>query len=253
MKTGIAAGVVVVLSLIALPGCTDKSTVGGQGASDEKPLIGEADNSFKLTVPGSVPYATAVKEGESTPFTVGIKRGKNFNQDVSLKFEGPAGVTVEPAGAAIKAGASDAKLTLKAADDAAPGSYDIKVIGTPSKGPAAVSEFKITVNKKATFSISVPTLSTSIKQGETKVVSIGVKRESGFDEDVTLKFDDLPKGVTIEPTSPVVKQGDKDAQIKIKAADDAGLGDKTFKVTGHPAKGSDAVQEFKLTDRKSVV
>jgi uncharacterized membrane protein len=98
-----------------------------------------------------------------------------------------------------------------------------------------------------TFSLSVPTFSTKLKQGESKVVDISIKRGKNFDEDVALKFDSVPHGVTIDPASPVIKHGDNETKITVKAADDAALGDFTVKVTGHPAKGADAASDLKLT------
>ena len=251
MKTTFAT-LVVVLSFTVLPGCGDKSTPGGD-TGKKPPMVGEADNTFKLTVPGNVPYETAVKQGGSTPFKIGISRGKNFDGDVSLKFEGlPAGVTVEPAGAAIKHDAAEANLTLKAADDAATGSATIKVTGTPTKGAAAVNEFKINVTGKApapNYSVTLP--STTIKQGETKDVTISVKRDKGFEEDVTFKFEALPPGLTVEPAAPTVKNGEKDTKVIVKAAGDAALGEKTIKVIANPTKSAAAQLDMKVTvDKK---
>jgi len=101
-----------------------------------------------------------------------------------------------------------------------------------------------------TFTLSLPTLSTSLKQGESKDATIGITRGKNFDEDVSLKFEDVPKGVTIEPAAPSIKHGDKDVKVTVKAADDAALGDFTVKVTGHPSKGADASGELKLTVKK---
>jgi len=104
--------------------------------------------------------------------------------------------------------------------------------------------------KEETFTLSVPTLSTHIKQGETKTVSISAKKGKNFDEDVTLKFGDLPKGVTVDPASPAIKHGDTKADVTVHAADDAAVGDFTVKVTGHPSKGADATDEMKITVSK---
>ena len=60
----------------------------------------------------------------------------------------PAGVTVEPAGPTIKKGEAEAKFTLKAADDAALGTFTAKVTGHPTAGADATREFKFTVAKK---------------------------------------------------------------------------------------------------------
>jgi hypothetical protein len=102
-----------------------------------------------------------------------------------------------------------------------------------------------------TFNLTVPLLSTSLKQGETKTVEVGIKRGKNFDQDVAIKFADVPKGLTLDPASPVIKHGDSEAKFTLKAEGDASLGDFTVKVTGHPTKGADATTEFKITiDKK---
>jgi len=101
-----------------------------------------------------------------------------------------------------------------------------------------------------TFTVSVPTLSTSLKQGETKVVTLGVHRGKNFDENLAVKFEDLPQGVTIDPAAPTIKKGDAETKVSVKAADDAALGDFTIKVIGHPDKGPDASNTLKVTVKK---
>jgi hypothetical protein len=100
------------------------------------------------------------------------------------------------------------------------------------------------------FKLSTPTLATRLKQSESKVASIGIKRGKNFDQDVTLKFESLPQGVTIDPASPTLKHGDEEVKVTIKAADDAAVGDFTVKVVGHPKEGPDATSELKLTISK---
>ena len=96
----------------------------------------------------------------------------------------------------------------------------------------------------------MPFWTTGLKQGEAKAVTIGLTRDKRFDQDVTLSFAGLPKGVTVEPAGAVVKHGDADAKFSLKAADDAALGDFAVVVTGHPTKGADATHEFKFTVAK---
>jgi uncharacterized membrane protein len=105
-------------------------------------------------------------------------------------------------------------------------------------------------NKGTEGGPGAPTFSTKLKQGESKVVDIGIKRGKNFDEDVALKFDNMPQGVTLDPASPVIKHGDKETKITVKAANDAAVGDFTVKVTGHPTKGADATNDLKLTVQK---
>jgi hypothetical protein len=92
--------------------------------------------------------------------------------------------------------------------------------------------------------------STSLKQGETKDISIGIKRGTNFQDDVTVKFADVPQGVTFDPASPAIKHGETETKVTLKAAADASLGDFTVKVIGHPTKGGDATHEFKITVAK---
>ena len=98
-----------------------------------------------------------------------------------------------------------------------------------------------------TFELSVPTLSTRLAQGETKAIAIGVSRGKNFDEDVTLKVDGVPQGITVNPASSAIKHGDKEAKLTLHAAPDAALGEFTIDVEGHPTKGADASTKLKLT------
>ena len=89
-----------------------------------------------------------------------------------------------------------------------------------------------------TFNLSVPMTSSSVQQGEQAEATIGIKRAKNFDEDVTLQFADVPEGVTIEPSEPVIKHGDTDTKVTFEAGTEAALGDFKVKVTGHPTKGA---------------
>jgi hypothetical protein len=117
------------------------------------------------------------------------------------------------------------------------------------KGRVEKAEDKVR-QAEDTFNVSVPTFATKIKQGESKEATVGISRGKNFDEDVSLSFDNLPKGVTVEPADATIKHGDKEAKVTFKAADDAALGDFTVKVTGHPQKGGDATNDLKLTVQK---
>jgi hypothetical protein len=65
-----------------------------------------------------------------------------------------------------------------------------------------------------------------------------------------LELHNLPRGVTVDPAGPVIKHGDTDAKLTLKAGGDAALGDFTGKVKGHPRKGPDASNEFKISVEK---
>ena len=125
--------------------------------------------------------------------------------------------------------------------------------GTPG-GPGATTNSNVTATSKPivgekddTFTLDTPTLATTLKQGEAKQVTIGIKRGKNFNEDVVLKFEGLPQGVSVDPLIPTIKHGDPEAKLNVKADEKAALGDFTVKVTGKPTKGADAVNEFKIT------
>lgn len=233
------------MALVAFTGC-NQGTPGGPGAPGKdakKPLYGQAENTFNLSV-----SALSMKQGETKEVMIGIKRGKNLDEDVTVTLvDVPKGVSVDSDHSVIKRGDMEAKFTFKVEDEAALGDYTVKVTGHPTAGPDATNEFKFTLVKKDTFTLSGPFLSTTIKQGDTKVVSVGIKRDKDFDQDVTLAFVGLPTGVTLAPTTAVIKPDDKEAKFMLKAGAEAAVGDFTITVTGHPTKGADASTELKIT------
>jgi hypothetical protein len=144
MKRTLAAFLIV--SLAALAGC-GKGTSGGPGATNptnNKPMVGQEDNSFSLST-----SSLTLKQGEAKETSISIKRGTDFDQDVTITFENlPKGVTVSPAEPVIKHGDKEAKFKVEAKDDAALDDHKITVKGSPAKGPAATNEIKLTVKKK---------------------------------------------------------------------------------------------------------
>lgn len=104
--------------------------------------------------------------------------------------------------------------------------------------------------REGTFRVTVPTLATKLKHGEAKVVALGIKRGKNFGEDVALKFENVPKGVTFEPADPQIKGSEEETKVTVKASEDASLGDFTVKVIGHPTSGADATNDLKLTIEK---
>jgi hypothetical protein len=151
MKRILAAAMAVV-GAVGLVGC-DKGSAGGPGATGaggtgrSTPTVGHAENTFTLDVPT---LSTHIKQGETKAIDISIKRGKNFDQDVALKLENlPKGVTVDNSSASsIKKGQDKATVSLKAADDAAIGDFEVKVVGHPGEGADASNTLKITVEKK---------------------------------------------------------------------------------------------------------
>ena len=251
MKRSIA--VLLSASFVGLVGCGKEGTTGGPGAVDpnaKTPLVGRQDNTFAVTT-----SSMSVKPGgAATSSSIGIKRGSGFDQDVSVEFADlPKGVTLEPSKLSIPKNTSEAKFNANAAFETTPGDYTVRVVGKPTSGPDSVGDFKLTVSKPDSFTLNPPgnaLWAAGIKQGETKNFAVSVNRDKEFRDDVTLKFDGLPKGVTVEPASPVNKNGEAEAKVVIKATDDAPEGKYVVKVTGQPAKGAAVTQDMNLTVSK---
>jgi len=123
---------------------------------------------------------------------------------------------------------------------------------TPAENtaPPATDANPIARDPENTFRINTPILATTIKQGETRVVTIGISRSKNFDQDVTLKFEEMPAGVTIEPAEPMIKHDEKEVKINVSAAADATVNDFTIRIVGHPATGPDATNKFNLSIAK---
>ncbi len=98
-----------------------------------------------------------------------------------------------------------------------------------------------------TFRLSVPALSTAVKQGETQVVKVTVDRGEGFKQSVKLEVK-APTGLQVDLGHSTVNAGDKgDVQLTLTAAKDAPLGDVKVLIKGTPDKGDSTETEFKVT------
>jgi uncharacterized membrane protein len=128
----------ITFGLVALVGC-NASPPGGSGSG-----VGKKET-FKIDAPL---LATSLKQGDTKEVKLTLDRGKDFHEDVALKFDAPAGLTVDPASQTVAA--SDAKevvIKVTAAKDASVGDLVIKVTGTPKTGNATSVDVKIKVEK----------------------------------------------------------------------------------------------------------
>ena len=150
-----------VLTLLVATSCTQSTPEGQEAAMPatrqpsaeavqtvaKKPIAGEAENTFSLSVPFE---AVTLAQGEEQSVRIGINRGEGFGEQVAINVSGlPAGVTVESDDSVIAPGSKDVTLMLKAASDAALGDFTVEVTGhTASSGADFSEEFKITVAQK---------------------------------------------------------------------------------------------------------
>ena len=121
----------------------------------------------------------------------------------------------------------------------------------PVGGPGAGGTGTRTVTgkpKNDTFDINAPKLSTGIKQGEHKEVTISVDRSKDFKQDVTLKFSSEDKGVTVTPSTHTVKASDSETSVKVTvaASKDAAVAEHVIQVTGTPTEGASTSATFKV-------
>ncbi len=154
---------ICVLVIATAFGCSDTSPTGRESASStedgslptmtvkkpvvEKPIAGEADKTFSLSVPFE---SVALTQGAEKTVLIGINRGEDFREEVAIDVSSlPAGVTLAAAIPSIKHGSMDATLKFKAASDAALGDFTVMVIGhTVSSSADFSKELKMTVAEK---------------------------------------------------------------------------------------------------------
>lgn len=127
------------------PGVASSDDNSGTVTTTNRPTYGEADKTFSLDVPA---LSADIKQGETTTVTIGINRGNNFDEDVTLELTGlPQGVTMEPASAKIPRSEKEVQISFLAAEDAALGNFTIDVVGHPTQGADATSQLKLTITK----------------------------------------------------------------------------------------------------------
>lgn len=138
----------IALGVSTLVGCSGQSPAGGPGAKKgpDGVRVTQSDNTFKIDVPNT---ETDIKQGEAQTVRIGINRGKSFDQDVKLDFQGaPNGVTVSPAVRVAKPDMKEVAVKVEAAPDAPLGEFKITVTATPARaGEPTSADFQVEVKK----------------------------------------------------------------------------------------------------------
>jgi len=126
---------------------------------------------------------------------------------------------------------------------------------TPPGGPGTAHTGKTSVigggGTNDTFKLSLPTGTTSIKQGEKKEVTISIDRGKDFKQDVALHIKSPTDKLKVIAGDSKIKASDKEERVTLEAADDAPLGEHTIEVTGAPEKGAETSGSFtvKVTEK----
>lgn len=96
------------------------------------------------------------------------------------------------------------------------------------------------------FRLTTPLLATSIKQGDRKTVTVAVKRDEHFKEDVKLVATASDK-IDIEPDSVRVEASDPpEVQFQISVPKDAAIGEYRILIEGTPETGQPTSTEIKV-------
>ena len=97
------------------------------------------------------------------------------------------------------------------------------------------------------FSITVPTTSTDITQGQTALVRVVLSSDEGFKQTVRLEIR-APRGLNVEPNNITLRleNRESDVQLRITADRDARLGERTVVVLGTPDIGQTVEAEFRV-------
>ena len=94
------------------------------------------------------------------------------------------------------------------------------------------------------FRIAGPAFTTEVKQGDRQTVTVSVKRDKYFKQEVTL-LATASSGITLEPSKVVVKASESpDVQFQIKAPKDAALSEYLVHVVATPETGSSTSKDF---------
>jgi len=100
-----------------------------------------------------------------------------------------------------------------------------------------------------TFTVSVP--SATLKQGESKTVTVSIKRGANFDQDVKLEVENAPQGVTFKFDDPTLRASATEVHLTINASNDAALGEHKVMIAATPARSGTPTQtELKVEVKK---
>ena len=96
------------------------------------------------------------------------------------------------------------------------------------------------------FTLTAPTLSTPIKQGDRHTVKLELARGSEFKKNVAFQITE-PKGLKVSIDHKTVSPSDpSEVSLTIEAEKGAPLGEQTIKVTGTPDSGSPTSVDVKV-------
>jgi uncharacterized membrane protein len=129
------------------------------------------------------------------------------------------------------------------------------IVGCENKSPpggpgtAASNSGRTAGTPDNTFRISAPGV--TLKQGETKAITVSVTRGVNFDQDLKLEVMNGPQGVTFKFDDSTLRASAKEAHLTIEASNEAALGEHKVAIKATPAReGAATNTEIKIEIKK---
>ena len=94
----------------------------------------------------------------------------------------------------------------------------------------------VITDKNNTFTLEVPKMTTSVKQGQKEDVTLSISRGSEFKENVKLEIH-APQGITVTPAEPMIQAGQSKVTVTLRAAGNAPVEKTNIQVTAVPESG----------------
>ena len=200
-----------------------------------------ADKTFReawLTVLDAAPFAldnltltAAVDQDQSTVLEVLATRRAGFTNDIKLSVEGfsagrePITKSLDVKEFILKTNELSAKLPLKARLDSELGTRPVIVRAEATNDGQTFVLYTRPVPLTVTpipFVLSTSSPKYSVAMGGEAKLTIKAERRAGFAGEIALTFEDLPKGVQVEPVK--IAKGAGDGALTLTASTNAVLG-----------------------------
>jgi formylglycine-generating enzyme len=197
----------------SVPPATDGDPPASSAGSPSSP-------SFDLEVPSRV----VVRAGKPSTFAIRV-HGKNLSEPVVVSFGNvPQGAYF--AAVAIPVGAVEAAGRIEVERTLAPGDRQVPVVAS-SGGATVRTTLIMAVEESRKLSVEVTPPVSKVVVGQTVRVRVKVVRDQS-DAPVSLRFEDLPEGVTAERTT--IAAGDDHAEVELRTSRDTPLRESTVRL-----------------------
>jgi len=199
--------------------------LGMVGCNRQEAVV-SGKNNEGLTL--NLPKTETITAGDTAPVKLSITR-KEFDGPVTIKFEQlPTGVTLVESDLTIPKGVTEKTFTLKAADNATGKGHAIKVSASAESMTAGPMEFVLNIKDKKPVTANpnnddlalTVARTVTIHPGDTAPVKVSITRKH-FDAPVTIKFEQLPMGVTVVESDRTIPKESNELTFNLKAADSA--------------------------------